>query len=195
MRRTQWVGLVAVLVLLVGAFLVGRGAGSSTPAVGSDDELVALRGAAGLAACPAGLGAALPELTVPCLGGGAPVALRSATTGLPTVVNVWGSWCGPCRAELPDFAAVSAKLSGRVAFVGVDTADKDRDALSLAAFTGLHYPSLVDKDGKVSAVFGSGTPKTVFLDASGRVLHIERGRVADQAALAALIAKHLGVQG
>lgn len=193
MDRTRWLGLGVIAVLLVGALAYGLGGGDGDPDPGSDEELTVLLERAALRPCPGALSPELPALTLPCLGGGPKVSVRG-TPALPSVVNVWGSWCGPCVAELPDFAAVDASLRDRVAFIGVNTMDTRRGALSLAEFTGVTFPSVVDTSGTLSAALGQGTPKTAFLDAEGSIVHVQFGRIPDVETLEELIATHLGVR-
>jgi thiol-disulfide isomerase/thioredoxin len=101
--RRQVVGFVVVLSLIaVGLFVKSRQADPANPA-----DLAQLRSAAQLEPCPAGLGPEVPDVSLPCLGGGKAVALRGAAPGVPTLVNVWGSWCGPCVAEVPELVAFS----------------------------------------------------------------------------------------
>lgn len=99
--------------------------------------------------------------------------------GKVVVLNVWGSWCPPCRAEAPYFAKVSKELgdAGKdVAFVGINT--RDNSTQNAAAFEqnfGITYPSLYDPDGKLILRFPKGTlnpsaiPSTVVLDKEGRI--------------------------
>jgi thiol-disulfide isomerase/thioredoxin len=90
--------------------------------------------------------------------------------GLPLVVNVWGSWCGPCRGEMPLFNRASANLGKRVAFLGVDT-DKDPPAAAKKFLKKIpvYYPSYGDDDSAIAQSFGlEGVPSTVFYDRSGK---------------------------
>ncbi|KJY29578.1 MULTISPECIES: TlpA disulfide reductase family protein [Streptomyces] len=99
--------------------------------------------------------------------------------GKVVVLNVWGSWCPPCRAEAPYFAKVSKELgdAGKdVAFVGINT--RDNSTQNAAAFEqnfGITYPSLYDPDGKLILRFPKGTlnpsaiPSTVVLDKEGKI--------------------------
>ncbi|KPI18257.1 Redoxin domain protein [Actinobacteria bacterium OV450] len=103
----------------------------------------------------------------------------TALKGKVVVLNVWGSWCPPCRAEAPNFAKVSKELAdgGKdVAFVGINTRDTSKQ--NAAAFEenfAIAYPSLYDPDGKLLLRFPAGTlnpqaiPSTIVLDKQGRI--------------------------
>jgi thiol-disulfide isomerase/thioredoxin len=187
--RRQVVGFVVVLSLIaLGLVLKSRGGTAS-----GHPDLGPLRRAAALAPCPAGLGPEVPDVTLPCLGGGKAVALRGAAPGVPTLVNVWGSWCGPCVAEVPELVAFTAKAGGRVAVVGVDTEDDPRDALTFAAQHGMHYPSVVDDDKHVLRTVAAGPPVTLFMDAAGHITYRKRGQFHSLAEIEQLVATHLGV--
>jgi thiol-disulfide isomerase/thioredoxin len=108
----------------------------------------------------------------------------AAYRGTVVVVNVWGSWCSPCRAEAPDLQAAYQQLRGRgVAFVGIDTRDDDRaQAKAFQRQFGVTYPSIVDDGGAVLlALRGAASPKavptTLVLDTAGRVAARVSGRV------------------
>ncbi len=153
---------------------------------------------ADLAPCPASdpsvapLTDGLPDLTLPCLGEGPAVRL-AGVRGTPTVVNVWASWCGPCRDELPLFAALDSSTPG-VAILGIDVEDRPSAALSLLVDTGVHYPSVRDPDRATQpALRWVGLPMTLFVDADGRITHVERAPITSQAQLDDLVAQHLGV--
>jgi cytochrome c biogenesis protein CcmG/thiol:disulfide interchange protein DsbE len=187
MTRRQVIGFVVVLAL-IGAGLLLRSRDSSGP-----DPLPGLRRAAALQPCPAGLGPELPDLTLACLGGGSDVRLRSAAPGRPTLVNIWATWCGPCVREVPALVTFARRAGDRVAVVGVDTTDEDDKALTFARQYGMHYPSVVDPDGRVLRAFGGGPPITLLLDAEGTVRFRHRGELTSPDEIAALVRQHLGV--
>jgi len=189
--RTPWAVLGAVALLLAGSVVL-RERPADAPARTSPD-LSALRTAAALAPCPAGLGPELPDLVLPCLGGGPDVDLRSAAPGRPLLVNVWASWCAPCAEEVPDLVAFAAKAGDRVGVVGVLNTDTAERGLAFSRDFGIRYPSIVDDDGAVLRAFPPGPPVTLFLDAQGRVVATESGAFGDLAELEALVARHLGV--
>ncbi|MEU5220104.1 TlpA disulfide reductase family protein [Streptomyces sp. NPDC020807] len=98
--------------------------------------------------------------------------------GKVVVLNVWGSWCGPCRAEAPHFAKVAKELKGQdVEFVGLNTRDPNKQpAIAFEKDYGVPYPSLYDPQGKLILFgFPKGTlnpqaiPSTVVLDKEGKI--------------------------
>jgi thiol-disulfide isomerase/thioredoxin len=140
----------------------------------------------------AGEGKALPEVALPCFAGGPEVTV-SAIRG-PAVVNLWGSWCGPCREELPAFQRFADRAAGKVTVVGVDTRDSRSAASSLAADLGVKYPNLFDPGERLRIKLEVGAlPATLFVDRDGRVRHLYNSTALDDATLATLAAKHLGV--
>lgn len=113
--------------------------------------------------------------------------------GTPTVVNVWATWCGPCREELPELQAASAALGERVRFVGIDRTDPRDEALELLAASGVTYDNVADpRDDYVPRLGIRGMPTTLFVDADGVVRHRWTGPL-DEAQVLDLVAEHLGV--
>ncbi len=109
------------------------------------------------------------------------------------VVNVWGSWCAPCRAEAPALESAYQQLKGSgVAFVGIDTRDDDpAQAKAFQQRFGVTYPSIVDDGGSVLlSLRGAASPKsvptTLILDGQGRVAARVNGAV-DRATLVGLV--------
>jgi thiol-disulfide isomerase/thioredoxin len=156
-------------------------------------------GAAGAAGGPErtgpadGGGAELPELTLSCLGGGAAVDLR-ARGGKPAVLNLWASWCQPCRTELPAFQRLYASAGDKVRVLGVVTRDNADPAERLAAALGLRFPSVLDGDSRLQKALGRPVvPMTVLLRSDGRIATVYSGRPLDWAALAALVRDQLGI--
>lgn len=206
----------ALLVVLVSAVLL---AGCATPAPpetgdGPDDrrfaadvdvDTPALRAAkerAGIADCPKlspeaadgpDVGTPLPNVTLPCLGGGPDVPLR-ALRG-PLVVNLWAQWCGPCREELPYYQELHERAGDRVGVLGVDYQDTRPDwALDLLDETGVTYPSVADPGADLRVPFRvRGLPGIVFVDRQGGVVAVEYLVIESFDQLAGLVDEHLGV--
>jgi thiol-disulfide isomerase/thioredoxin len=161
--------------------------------------LRALKKEAGIAPCPedtraaAQGGAALPDVVLPCLGGGADVDLR-AVRG-PAVLNLWAQWCGPCGKELPLFQRLHERAGDRLQVLGIDWQDTQPGrALELARLSGVTYPLAADPAALVADAWRvNGLPITVFVDGRGRTT-VHRGQIADYGDLAQLVAEHTGVR-
>ncbi|WP_328369339.1 TlpA disulfide reductase family protein [Micromonospora zamorensis] len=137
-------------------------------------------------------GKALPELTLSCFTGGAPVALRDVAG--PAVINVWASWCGPCRKELPAFQRLSERTAGQLQVVGVNTRDSRGGAQSIGEDFGVRFPILVDQgDALQRELKRNAFPLTLFVDAQGQIRHIDATGALDDAQLAKLVRQHLGL--
>jgi cytochrome c biogenesis protein CcmG/thiol:disulfide interchange protein DsbE len=97
----------------------------------------------------------------------------AALHGYPVVVNVWGSWCPPCRAEFPIFERVSSRVGRSVAFLGIATQDELAHTRDFLAKHPVTYPTYMDYDGKVRTKYGLlGTPSTIIYGKSGgKYLH------------------------
>jgi len=135
----------------------------------------------------------LPPLSFDCLGGGELDLARAP--GVPTLVNLWGSWCAPCRAELPLLQEFADAAGDRVRVVGVISKDGVPQAGSFADDAGVTFPGAFDGDGELMTELGlNALPFTYFLDAGGALVHTEVGDVASVEELRGLVAEHLGVQ-
>jgi thiol-disulfide isomerase/thioredoxin len=87
------------------------------------------------------------------------------------VVNVWASWCSPCRAEAPTLASLANKYSD-VAFIGILTRDNPANAEAFARRFKLPYPTIIDDSiliGFKGSLPANAIPSTVILDKKGRV--------------------------
>ncbi|WP_412540910.1 TlpA disulfide reductase family protein [Longispora sp. K20-0274] len=124
-------------------------------------------------------------MELPCFTGGA----ATSVTG-PAVVNLWASWCAPCRQELPAFQRLAE--SGKVTVLGVVTLDDRGRALDTAKDLGVRFPTLYDSAGRLQKSVGKSLlPVTLFVDAQGRVTHTYTGPALDDAALGTLVKEHL----
>jgi cytochrome c biogenesis protein CcmG/thiol:disulfide interchange protein DsbE len=91
--------------------------------------------------------------------------------GRPTIVNVFASWCGPCKDEAPILAAASRRYTGRIQFIGLDYHDFESDGRALLRRYGSDYVALHDGDGNVSNRWGvTGVPETYVLDPTGHIV-------------------------
>lgn len=151
------VGVVVIAGLIVG---LSRGTNNSSP-----PKLVTggpqLTGTA-----PA------PKVTGPRLGGGAPIDLADYA-GKTVMINVWASWCGPCRKEAPEIRRFT-KAHPEVVFLGVNINDDKANATAFSTKAGWTHPSLFDPHGKIGfdRLKVTVLPATIYIDKAG----VERGR-------------------
>jgi len=128
----------------------------------------------------------LPILTGPTAGPGM-VDLKTAGVGRPMLINVFASWCLPCKAEHPNLMALKAR---GVAIVGV--AWKDDPVATRDLLDGMGDPYamvLVDREGRAGTDLGvSGAPETFAVDALGRIVAKSSGPLMDQAEIDRLVA-------
>jgi cytochrome c biogenesis protein CcmG/thiol:disulfide interchange protein DsbE len=134
-------------------------------------------------------GQALPDVTLQPLGGGKAVDLSSLRG--PLVINLWASWCGPCREELPQYQSFAKKYAGKVDVLGVDWQETRRDAaVELAHDSGVSYPLVADPKGQLRA---QALPKIILVDRNGQVAHQEYARITSVKTLEGLVHRYLGV--
>jgi cytochrome c biogenesis protein CcmG/thiol:disulfide interchange protein DsbE len=121
------------------------------------------------------------------LGGESALAARiRALRGYPIVINIWASWCDPCRAEFSVFASASVLYGKRVAFLGADYTDTPGSALPFLSQHRVSYPSYQAGEGQLDTLAPGGInslPITVILNRSGSVVHTNFGPYLTQGAL------------
>lgn len=122
---------------------------------------------------PLGRGDGLPELELPCLGPGDPVQL-AGLQGRPRLVNVWASWCPPCRAEMPWLQR--AHESGQVDVLGIDAEDQVGAASALLADLDITFPSLFDPANEFAREIRTiSKPTTLLVSRDGEVVYVRSG--------------------
>ncbi len=171
------------LALAAVAVLIGSGCGASS---GGDYGGQHPDYAKALAGSPAPLAALHKQANQLLTGGSDAFDRRIASLhGYPVVVNVWASWCGPCRFEFPLLQQASAAYGKRIAFLGVNSQDSDAGAETFLEEAPVPYPSYVD-EGIVAALgAGPGLPVTAFYDRRGELCFLNKGVYSKQAELAA----------
>jgi len=113
----------------------------------------------------------------------------------PALVNVWGSWCGPCKQEMPIFVDFYSKYKEKVSLIGISVEEADvQDARDFVKLYGMSWPNLNDPDGSTRGTLGMGVPITLFIDAQGKVAYKKIGVVTTIEELERDTKKYLGVQ-
>lgn len=110
--------------------------------------------------------------------------------GKPLLINVWASWCGPCRAEMPSLQRLSKRYNGKeFNIIGISTDDYKKPAEAFIEQTGITFENFLDSKLFLENMLGANTiPLTVFVDENGRVLGKVRGAYEwdDKAAIEAI---------
>ena len=133
----------------------------------------------------------LPAVHVTCLGPGPATDL--ARLAGPAVVNLWASWCYPCRQEMPLLQRAAERNHGRVQVVGVNTNDQAAAARTFVAKVGAGYEQLSDPTGQLAlALDAPGLPYTVAIDAAGAIVWRKAGVMATADVSAAVRAAEQG---
>ena len=116
-----------------------------------------------------------PEFSLPLLGGG--TLTSDELKGQPVVLNVWASWCAPCREEAPAFERLWRKHGSHgVQIIGVNIRDSDAGAQTFVDEFGITYPIVRDADQELAGELDLiGLPQTFFIDRSWNFLASESG--------------------
>ncbi len=104
----------------------------------------------------------------------------SSFRGKIVILNFWATWCGPCRAEIPDLIAIQKKYHGKVAVVGISL--DTTPAAGVAAFVkaqGINYPVLIGNPEVAAAYDAQGIPRTWMIDKDGRVFSQKTGMLSE----------------
>ncbi len=168
--RAVRLGLLAAAAALAVSGCTGGAIGADSPANNGQSFV---SGSSGTTLFQAGHGPAVPAVSGPLVGGGrlSLAAYRSHVV----VLNFWGSWCTPCRAEAPSLAQL-ARQYGRsgVRFLGIDIRDSPATAEAFTSDFRISYPSLNDPSDNLALDFRdtvppAGIPTTLVISRSGRI--------------------------
>ncbi len=114
------------------------------------------------------VGAQLPALSLPALNG--PQVNLEALRGKDVLVNVWATWCGPCRREMPALAQLSRAMGSRLSIVAIDQGEDAGVVNAYVKQFGVNFPVYLDRDQRVGTTLHLvGLPSSFFVDRSGVV--------------------------
>lgn len=173
-RRAIWIAVSAALILGLGALLwVGLANRGVSTAI---DDAIAR-----------GDRAEAPDFRLPLLVSHAPLEFGEGTDvilselrGTPVVLNMWASWCEPCKDEAPLLASLANRYQGRAVVLGMNVQDISSNGREFARVYGMPFPSVRDGDDAVKNRYGAtGVPETFIIDRAGRVALALRGPLVD----------------
>jgi len=97
--------------------------------------------------------------------------------GKPLIINVWASWCGPCRAEIGSLERLAQRFNGKdFNLIGISTDDYRTKAMDFIKQSEITFENFIDNKLLLENMLGANTiPLTIFVDANGRVLEKVRG--------------------
>ena len=127
---------------------------------------------------------------LPCLNGVGGASFESIRG--PVLINVWGSWCEPCKQEMP--LLVEIAKTNKVQIVGIDV--EERNMAAGRAFVAKHmmsWPQLYDAKAVTRGIFGLGVPVTWFVDAQGKVIYKQVGLFTSSAQIKSLVKKYFKI--
>ena len=172
-------------ILLVVAALLLTGCASTEP-VAQKGEVISCGSVTTDKAITSGI-------SVECVDGSAGAVIQSLRG--PMVLNVWGSWCTSCLAEMPEFVSFYGKAKGKVQLVGVAVEEAaPANSQRFIEKHGMTWPNFYDRENKTRGYFGMGVPVTWFIDVTGEVKYKKIGVIKSEAELAELTEMYLGVK-
>jgi cytochrome c biogenesis protein CcmG/thiol:disulfide interchange protein DsbE len=179
-----------VLGLIAGGVVLGAGAVGGRLVFGHDESAGGGRelGSAGsprlgmLEPARPEIGKPAPDFALIDARDGRTVRRLSDYRGKPLILNWYASWCGPCKAEIPDFQKVYAALDGAIVVLGANLQESRETAAGMLQSLGATFPSVLDSDGTVGRHYRLlGMPTTFFIDRDGVVRAFATGRVTPEA--------------
>ena len=172
-----------ILILLIAILLTG--CASTAKPMASKGEVVDCAEVSHVAAKPG-------DTLLNCLTGSEKISVESLRG--PLIVNVWGSWCGPCKQEMPYFVEFNDQAKDKVKLLGIAVEEAEsQDSKDFIISNGMTWPNLYDAKGITRANFGMGVPVTWFIDQQGTVVYKHVGVVKSTKELIELSNKYLKV--
>lgn len=126
--------------------------------------------------------------------GGEATTFGEVLSDQPRVINFYASWCGPCRAELPDFDEVSLRVEDQVQFVGVNVDSSETTWLSFNEEVPVSYDTVFQPNSEIRRIINSSAmPTTLFVSAEGELIRTHSG-ILDDDSLIQIIEEEFGAE-
>jgi thiol-disulfide isomerase/thioredoxin len=136
------------------------------------------------------------SVVLPCLDGAGEINFYQMKG--PLVINVWGSWCGGCKQEMPYFVELYQNRvfkGGEIQMLGVNVEEKSKQAAVIyIQKSGMSWPNLEDTSGVTKFIFGPGVPVTLFIDKEGKNVGTKIGAYTNKQQLFDQVEKAFGVK-
>lgn len=178
-----------------------RGPSGRPPSVhSSPGDLAAAKKKAKIAGCPSSdrdvspRSKGLPDLRLPCLGGGKSVRLAGLRKK-PMLITIWAAWCIPCRQEAPYLAQADRRAGNKLGVLGIDYNDPlPADAIAFARHYDWRFGQVQDRHKKIAEkLHVPGPPITLLVDEHGKIVHRNVGPFRSFDQLKSSVDEHLGV--
>ncbi|MBI1878835.1 MAG: TlpA family protein disulfide reductase, partial [Chloroflexi bacterium] len=167
--RWFWITLIGLIIVLGSAWIAFSRTLFDKLALGSE--------AGSLEPAPI-VGHPAPDFALPTLDG--EIVRLSDFKGKPVLLNFWATWCGPCRAEFPDFQKASVDNADTLVIIGINntsTDQKDQVPAFVEEF-GATFPIVLDETGETAKAYGIlGLPTSIFIDRNGNISEIFTGPI------------------
>ena len=178
-----------IFVSLLISSLLLSGCASNQPATYSDGKVVSC----GTVKRADAMSTKATGVELLCLGDESKINFDSLRG--PMVLNVWGSWCAPCKDELPFLREFHDKYGDQIQVVGLNVEEANKNAATpFIRANGITWPSLYDPDGRTRKLIGMGVPVTWFIDSEGKIIHKKIGVIMNYQELEDLAIKYFNLQ-